>query len=117
MNLQQYLSMRRQAFKNDGRDISLDYGAYDLLLWDTTKSTDWQRKLFGGMGKTVNIRAGLSGGTRIIPFVCQQAITRNTDILTVSGADQRGSFSIISIISLPTENSPLASPAPMISHR
>ena len=43
LNTQQYLSMRHQAFTNDGESPSLGNGDYDLLLWDTTRYTDWQK--------------------------------------------------------------------------
>ena len=61
LNTQQYLEMRREAYKNDGlTPTSLD--APDLLLWDTTRYTDWQREVFGKTGKTLQATVGYSGG-------------------------------------------------------
>lgn len=42
----QYLQMRHEAFANDGAQ---PYPAkdYDLLSWDTTRYTDWQKALIG----------------------------------------------------------------------
>lgn len=59
LNTQQYLQMRREAFKNDqttyglipGVTIPDDNNAYDLLNWDTTKYTDWQKQLWGERGE------------------------------------------------------------------
>ncbi len=42
LNTPQYLEMRREAFKNDGIEPTED-NAPDLLLWDTTRFTDWQK--------------------------------------------------------------------------
>ena len=39
LNTQEYLKMRREAFKNDGATITVN-NARDLLVWDTTKYTD-----------------------------------------------------------------------------
>jgi len=94
MNLQQYLSMRREAYKNDGRTPTLSNGGYDLLAWDTTKSIDWQRTLYGGTGKNLDAEASLSGGDAHTTFRIGAGYTRATSILTVSGAEQRGSLSI-----------------------
>jgi hypothetical protein len=94
MNLQQYLSMRREAFRNDGFPPSLSKGAYDLLQWDTTRYTDWQKELYGNTGKNLDVQADLSGGDSRTSFRIGAGYTRNTSILSVSGADQRGSFSL-----------------------
>jgi len=42
----QYLQMRHEAFANDGAtpDPAVDF---DLLSWDTTRQTDWQKVLIG----------------------------------------------------------------------
>ncbi len=93
MNTQQYLSMRREALKNDGIEPSIEHGDYDLLLWDTTHFTDWQRKLFGGTGKTTNLQSELSGGNAQSTFRLAAGYYKVTNIMTASGADQRASLS------------------------
>lgn len=61
LSLAQYLKLRREAYANDG--ISPDiYSAPDLLLWDTTKSTNWQKYFYGGTAHVTTIRTSLSGG-------------------------------------------------------
>ncbi len=42
LNTQQYLQMRHEALANDGETPTID-NAPDLLLWDTTHYTDWQK--------------------------------------------------------------------------
>jgi TonB-linked SusC/RagA family outer membrane protein len=90
LNTQQYLQMRREAFKND--NITMAAGtAYDLLQWDTTRYTDWQKALWGRLGHTTDVQLDLSGGDKQTTFRIGGSYHKQTDIMTVSGADQRGS--------------------------
>lgn len=93
MNTQQYLQMRRQALKNDGISPSISHGDYDLLLWDTTRYTNWQKAIYGGTGKNLDAQLGISGGDVHTTFRLGAGYNRTTNILTVSGADQRGALS------------------------
>lgn len=86
----QYLSMRIEALKND--KISADPGIdYDLLIWDTTRSIDWQKIFWGGKGKETDVQASYSGGDKFTTFRLSGGYHRQTSILNYSGADQRGS--------------------------
>ena len=92
LNTPQYLEMRREAFKNDG--IAPDAGtAPDLLVWDTTRYTDWQKALFGKTGRVINAQASLSGGDIYTTFRIGANYVHSTEITTASGADQRASVS------------------------
>lgn len=90
LNTQQYLQMRRQAFKNDNIAPTVSNG-YDLLQWDTTRYTDWQKVLWGGIGKNTDLQIGLSGGDKQTTFRISGSYHKQTDIMTVSGSDQRAS--------------------------
>lgn len=57
-----YLALRREAFRNDGL-LPTATTAPDLVVWDTTRSTDWNRYFFGGTGRSTELQAGLSGGS------------------------------------------------------
>jgi TonB-linked SusC/RagA family outer membrane protein len=92
LNTTQYLQMRREAFKNDGIAPAIG-NAPDLLLWDTTSNTNWQDQLWGGMGQVSNLQASLSGGDDRTVFRIGAGYTRQTEILTHSGANQRASVS------------------------
>jgi TonB-linked SusC/RagA family outer membrane protein len=94
MNTRQYLTMRREALKNDGITPSLDNGDYDLLQFDTTRYTDWQKELYGGTGKTIDVQSSLSGGDVNNTYRVGASYNHSTNILTVTGADQRASVSI-----------------------
>ncbi|MGN6416321.1 MAG: TonB-dependent receptor plug domain-containing protein, partial [Pseudobacter sp.] len=53
LNTQQYLEMRREAYRNDGLTPT-PTDAPDLLLWDTTRYTDWQKEIYGNTGNSMN---------------------------------------------------------------
>lgn len=62
-----YVSMRKEAFKKDNVTPSLSNAA-DLVAWDTTRYTDWQKELIGGQALTTNIQASLAGGNSNTQF-------------------------------------------------
>ncbi len=68
LNTQQYLEMRREAFANDGATPNT-FNAPDLLVWDTTRYTDWQEEIFGGTANVTNAQASISGGTTNTQFL------------------------------------------------
>lgn len=93
LNTPQYLAMRREAFKNDG--IEPDLGnALDLLAWDTTRYTDWQKALYGRTGRVINSNMSVSGGNAYTTFRVAGEYSHAQSITTVSGADQRASVSL-----------------------
>ena len=61
LNTEQYLAVRRKAFENDGTELT-DLNAYDLLLWDDQKYTDWQEFKYGGTSENLNSNIAFSGG-------------------------------------------------------
>lgn len=91
LNTQQYIEMRKEAFKNDG--ITPTSGnAYDILTWDTNRYTDYQKQFWGGLGKTLDLQTGLSGGNQQTTFRLSGNYHRQTSIFTYNGADQRSSI-------------------------
>ena len=50
LNTQQYVEMRKEALANDGLPLSLSR-APDLVAWDTTRYTDWQKFCLEEQGK------------------------------------------------------------------
>jgi TonB-linked SusC/RagA family outer membrane protein len=67
MNTQEYLEMRREAFKNDNITPTAS-NAPDLFLLDTTKYTDWKNYFFGGHANTFDVNTSLSGGEKNTQF-------------------------------------------------
>lgn len=88
LNTQQYLDMRRQAFKNDGIVPTL-LNAPDLMVWDTTRYTNWQKELWGGTGKLTTGMLSISGGNENTQFRISGNYLRQTEILTASGANKK----------------------------
>lgn len=67
LSTQDYMTMRREAHRNDGMPVQ-SY-EYDLLPgWDTTRYTDWQRALIGGTANVTNAQLSVSGGSEIMSF-------------------------------------------------
>ena len=67
LNTRQYLAVRNRAFENDGVEKTAR-NAYDLLLWDQKRYTDWQDFIYGGTSRTTNAKLDYSGGSEQTSF-------------------------------------------------
>ncbi|TKC62199.1 SusC/RagA family TonB-linked outer membrane protein [Pedobacter hiemivivus] len=68
MNTEQYLNMRREAFKNDGLTPSAT--DYDLNgIWDQNKYTDWQEVFIGGKADITSAGLNISGGNKSSNYI------------------------------------------------
>jgi TonB-linked SusC/RagA family outer membrane protein len=64
LDLHQYLQARRRSLAMDNVPaMLLPFYAPDIVTWDTTKSTDWQKFLTGGSAPITNVEASVSGGS------------------------------------------------------
>lgn len=79
LNTEQYLQMRRDAFVYDGITPSVS-NAPDLLTWDTTKYTDWQKYFLGGTNDITEATATLSGGNSNTRFSLSGTLNHQTTI-------------------------------------
>lgn len=69
MNTDQYLTMRKKAFENDGI-TTYPANAYDVNgTWDQNRYTDWQEVLIGGNSEVNNVQASVSGGSEQTNFL------------------------------------------------
>lgn len=93
LNTQQYLQLRRDAFKNDNIQPTVT-NAPDLMLYDSTRYTDWQKKLWGNVGKKTDVSMSLSGGDAQTNFRISGNYSRSAEILTNSGSNQVASVSL-----------------------
>jgi len=69
MDTEQYLQVRRQAFKNDGITV---YPAADYDLngtWDQSRYTDWQKELIGGTAGITDLQGNITGGSQYTQFL------------------------------------------------
>lgn len=90
LNTQQYLAMRREAFSNDGIEPTA-INAPDLVLWDTTRYTDWQDYLIGGTAHNTNANVSLSGGNEGTQFMASANYNRQGSVYPGSYSENRGS--------------------------
>ncbi|MGN6420268.1 MAG: SusC/RagA family TonB-linked outer membrane protein [Pseudobacter sp.] len=88
LNLREYLDMRYEAFKNDGITPTPE-NAPDLMVWDTTRSTDWLKELLNP-GKSTDLSLALSGGDQRTSFRLAGGYTDQVDLNTRSGGNKRG---------------------------
>jgi TonB-linked SusC/RagA family outer membrane protein len=79
LNTPQYLQMRREAFENDGK-IPNPATAPDLITWDTTRYTDWQKELIGNAAQIVDAQASVSGGNKNTQFLFGMGYHRETTV-------------------------------------
>lgn len=89
LNTPQYLEMRRQGITNDGAspDPAMDP---DLLVWDTTRYTDWQKEMIGGTAQITDIQGSISGGTENVQYLLGGGFHRETTVFPGNFADQKG---------------------------
>ena len=88
LSLPQYLALRRKAFANDGITPTAA-NAPDLFTYDTTKSTDWQKKYLGGTAATTDAQATVSGGDMRTRFLLNAGYHRESTVMPGNQNDQR----------------------------
>ncbi|MBW8687127.1 TonB-dependent receptor [Chitinophaga sp. B61] len=79
MNTEQYLDLRREAFKNDGLTPNTA-NAPELTVWDQNAYTDWQRFLMGGTARSTNAEVSVSGGDAKTHFMFSGGYNRQTTV-------------------------------------
>ncbi|SJZ66007.1 TonB-linked outer membrane protein, SusC/RagA family [Chitinophaga eiseniae] len=79
MNTQQYLDLRREAFKNDGVAPNT-VNAPELTVWDPNAYTDWQRFLAGGTANYTDAQAAVSGGEGKTHFLFSGGYHKETTV-------------------------------------
>jgi TonB-linked SusC/RagA family outer membrane protein len=94
LNLQQYLLIRKEAYKNDGLTPSSDPTAPnyapDLTVWDQNNSTNWAKYLFGGTGHVTDVQGSVSGGDKNTTFNIGGNFHSETTVLQGNNLYQRG---------------------------
>jgi len=88
LNTQEWLEMRHEAYNNDGRTPT-GFVARDLLQWDTTRYTDWQKVLIGKTAQTTYAKASISGGNSINQFLIGLSYRRETTVFPGDFTDQK----------------------------
>jgi TonB-linked SusC/RagA family outer membrane protein len=89
LNIDDYLMLRREAFKNDG----VEPGANDLDLngtWPLDRNTNWTKEFFRDRAITTNTYATYSGGTENINYLVGGNYNRQNNIARGKGAATGG---------------------------
>jgi TonB-dependent starch-binding outer membrane protein SusC len=93
MNTQEYLQVRREAFENDG--IAPDtYSAPDLLLWDTTRYTDFKKLFIGGTAHTTSAEVSITGGDLNTQFLIRSDYHYESTVFPGDYQDNTGSVDL-----------------------
>lgn len=87
LNTKEYLAVRREAFQNDGLTMT-PTNAMDLMVWDSTKYTDWQ-KYFIGTGINTNANLNVSGGGEQSTYSVSAGYGSDQPLLNAGGKNTR----------------------------
>ena len=88
-----YLQIRREAFRHDGLVPSPDPNdpayAPDLLVWDTTRHTNWASYMLGRTAQVLNLQGNISGGDEHTSFTAGGNFRTQTTVLPGSTRYER----------------------------
>jgi TonB-linked SusC/RagA family outer membrane protein len=88
LSTEEYLEMRHEAFDNDAIDPTAA-DAPDLVLWDTTRYTDWQKDLLGGRSRFNDVQVSVSGGSDNVQFIAGAGLHREGTVFPGSDFSER----------------------------
>lgn len=91
LSTEQYLMLRREAYRNDPTIQLTPNFAPDVLVWDSTQNTDWQKELIGGTSKTTDLSASVSGGDNRNRFLLASNYYNETTVFPGDYGYKRGS--------------------------
>jgi TonB-dependent starch-binding outer membrane protein SusC len=92
MNTDQYRQMRKDAFENDGISLLTPENAADLLLWDSTRFTDYKKWLLNGRATYVDGYVSFSNGNRGLRYLASGSYHHGTSVLPGDIFDRRWSI-------------------------
>lgn len=93
LNTSQYVAMRKEAFKNDGITPAAA-NAPDIMLWDTTRYTDFRKLLIGNTAHDAQMQLTITGGNEQTNFRLGGNYHRQTTVFSKDFADQVASVSL-----------------------
>lgn len=91
LNTQQYLELRREAFKNDNSTPTAA-GSPDLFTWDPNLDQNWQHKLIGKSAAVSEAQLSLRGGTDQTNFLVSGSMRNEKIVLPGDLGYKRASF-------------------------
>ncbi|WP_162817815.1 SusC/RagA family TonB-linked outer membrane protein [Niabella yanshanensis] len=98
LNTSQYLQLRREAILNDGYTLTNVVGrngyAPEILIFDTTKYTNWTQYFFGGTAKSTNANLSISGGSINTNFSVNVGYRKDGNVFPGDFSAERGSAAV-----------------------
>lgn len=97
LNTEQFLELRKEAFKNDNNAPTAG-NAPDLLTWSQTDYNDWQDKLYGFSAPFSSYQLSMSGGSDQVKYLFSGSYNNQGDPLPGDKSYNRvnGAFNISS---------------------
>ncbi|WP_312329351.1 TonB-dependent receptor [Sphingobacterium sp.] len=89
LNTAQYLDIRKEGFKNDNWTATAD-NAPDLLTWDQSAYSDWQKEFYGTSAPFSTYQLSFSGGNENTQYLASANFNRQGDPLPGNKNYQRG---------------------------
>ena len=93
LNTEQYLSVRNEAFKNDGVTPDI-FNAPDLFAWDTTRYTDFKKIFTGGIANITDVQTSISGGNTNTQFLIGGSYHTESTVFPGEFKYERGSLNL-----------------------
>jgi TonB-linked SusC/RagA family outer membrane protein len=93
LNTTPYLAMRHEAFKNDNATPDPNHD-FDLLDWDTTRNTDWQKVLIGNTSHLTDAQTSITGGDVNTQFLVSGGYHKESLVFPGDFYDQKGNVHI-----------------------
>lgn len=96
LNTEQYLEMRKEAFKNDGAnpDPAIDVDILGGSTWDPNRYTNWQDQLIGNTAQYTDAQASVSGGSDMMQYKTGGAYHRETTVFPGKNALEKASMHV-----------------------
>jgi hypothetical protein len=91
LNTPEYVQMRREALSNDGITPT-QFNAPDLVVWDTTRYTDFQKMLIGNSAPLSDAQVSISGGSGQTQFLLGAGYHHETTVFPGNYEDNHASF-------------------------
>lgn len=90
LNTSQFLSLREEAVKNDGKRVNTI--TVPELNWDSSRYTDYQHVVLGHTGYFRDVRVGLTGGSNRNYFLVSGALHAQNTVFPGDTKDSRQSL-------------------------
>ncbi|WP_286801837.1 MULTISPECIES: SusC/RagA family TonB-linked outer membrane protein [Sphingobacterium] len=89
LNTQQYLALRKKAFQLDNMSPD-ENNAFDLMVWDTTRYTDFSKLFLSNNASRNNIQLSINGGNENTQFLLSGNYSKEKSVFSKNLSYLRG---------------------------